>query len=97
MANPFYVVLLVVSTAFVVTALGYLVGPFIQQAAIDHPQKSPAPGSLALAGWLDRHGPLALGVEFGLMFVSALLAMATDHRFSPRRSSPKSESPPARS
>ena len=39
------------------------------------------PGSLALAGWLDRHGPLALGVEFVVMLVVRVLAMATDHWF----------------
>jgi hypothetical protein len=94
MANPFYVVLLVVSTSFVVTALAYLVGPYTQQAANGHSQ--PGSDSRLLADWLDRHGPMALGVEFALMFVSGLLAMATEQRFSPRRSSRSSGSPPVR-
>src|SRR5258708_33285595 len=84
-ANPFYVVLLLVSTAFVITALGYLIGPFVQQRAIDRPQAGPGLGSRALSDWLDRRGPLALGIEFGLMFVCGLLAMATEHWFSRRR------------
>jgi hypothetical protein len=90
-ANPFYVVLLLVSTAFVVTALGYLVGPFVQQRAIKRPQAGPD----ALSDWFDRRGPLALGIEFALMFVCGLLAMATEHWFS-RRSRGSSGSPPLR-
>jgi hypothetical protein len=81
--NPFYVVLLLVSTAFVVTALCYLVAPW----AMDRPRNASRSASHGLADWFDRRGPLALGVEFGLMFVSAVLAMATEHRFSPRRTS----------
>ena len=80
--NPFYVVLLVSSTAFVVTALAYLVSP----SAIDHPRARP--GSRAVAAWLDRLGPIALAVEFVVMVVFALLAMATDRWFpsrAPRR------------
>ena len=55
-------VLLVASTLFVLTALGYLVSPYVLE-----PGRRPGPGrgrSIALADWLDRNGPLALGVEF---------------------------------
>jgi hypothetical protein len=80
--NPFYVILLVVSTVFTVTALAYLIGPSIEQRALDHPGAGrPGPGSLALTAWLDRNGPAVLAVEIGLMFVSGLLAMATDRWF----------------
>jgi hypothetical protein len=80
--NPFYVLLLLASTAFVVTALGYLISPTVlQQAANRRAADAPKPGSDALAAWFDRRGPVALGVEFGLMLVFALLAMATDRWF----------------
>jgi hypothetical protein len=73
--NPFYVLLLVASTLFVVTTLGYLVGPTVQEQS----------GARGTAGgpvkWLDRHGPMALGVEFVVMLASGLLAMATDRWF----------------
>jgi hypothetical protein len=80
--NPFYVILLVASTVFTVTALAYLIGPGIEQSALDHPGAGrPGPGSLALTAWLDRNGPIVLAVEIGLMFVSGVLAMATDRWF----------------
>jgi hypothetical protein len=73
--NPFYVLLLVASTLFVVTTLGYLVGPMTQEAS------GAGGNSGGPAKWLDRHGPMALGVEFVVMLVSGLLAMATDRWF----------------
>lgn len=84
--NPFYVLLLVASTAFVATALGYLIGPMVQQQAREHPQAGPGPGSLALAAWLERRAPTVLAVEIGLMLAAGLLAMATDRWFSTRHS-----------
>ena len=78
LANPFYVGLMVASTLFVLTALGYLVAPNVI-----------APGpvrrgetSRAFATWLDRRGPLILGIEFVVMLVTGVLAMATDDWFS---------------
>jgi hypothetical protein len=79
--NPFYVVLLLASTAFVVTALGYFVSPMVEQQALAQRGAGPGPGSRALAAWFDRNGPFSLGVEFALMFVFGVLAMATDHWF----------------
>lgn len=86
--NPFYLILLLVSTLFVVTALAYVVSPWVgadlAQAGPVHGQAQrgrPGPASLALADWLDRQGPLTLGVEFVVMLIFALLAMATDHWF----------------
>ena len=80
--NPFYVVLLISSTVFTVTVLAYLIGPSLEQRALDHPGAGrPGPGSMALAAWLDRKGPIVLAVEFAAMFVSGVLAMATDRWF----------------
>jgi hypothetical protein len=81
--NPFYVVLLASSTAFAITALAYFVSPNIEQRAIRNPGAAPGAGSRALAAWFDRNGPLTLGIEIALMFVSGLLAMATDRWFTP--------------
>src|SRR4051812_16798220 len=77
--NPFYVVLLVTSTLFVITALAYVVSPWVgADAAGGRQAVKPGAASRALADWLDRRGPLVLGVEFVLMLVFGLLAMATD-------------------
>jgi hypothetical protein len=75
--NPFYVVLLVASVVFTVTALAYLVSPY----AAERPNAGV--GSRALVDWLDRRGPLALGVEFLVMLVAGVLAMLTDRWFAP--------------
>ncbi len=79
--NPFYVLLVLVSTGFVVTCLGYLVAPLLLQQAPAGQGKGP--GTLILADWLDRRGPVALGVEFGLMLVSGVLAVVLDPLFRP--------------
>jgi hypothetical protein len=80
-ANPFFVVLMVASVAFSVTALAYYVSAFVEPVP-DRPR--PSPRSLAVAAWLDRNAPWVLAVEFGVMFVTGVLAMATDQWFSPR-------------
>jgi len=80
--NPFYLLLLVSSTCFVVTALAYVVSPLVisgEQQAMAKPGKL----SLALVGWLDRNGPLTLGIEFCGMLITGVLAMLTDQWFSP--------------
>jgi len=77
-ANPFYVGLMVVSTLFVVTALGYLVAPNV----ISQGPEQRGETSRAFANWLDRHGPVILGIEFVVMLVTGVLAMATDDWFS---------------
>jgi hypothetical protein len=83
--NPFYALLLVVSTCFVVTILGYLVAPTV------HGQAGGAGRPGGLADWLERRGPAALGVEFAVMLAAALLAMATDRWFpeKPTRPAPR--------
>jgi hypothetical protein len=77
-SNPFYVGLMVVSTLFVLTSLGYLVAPsVIKPGPVQRGETS-----RAFATWLDRHGPLILGVEFLVMLVTGVMAMATDDWFS---------------
>jgi len=81
LANPFFLALMAVSTLFVVTALGYLVVPYVQQRAANAPGEV---ASRAFADWMDRRGPLILGVEFVLMFVTGVAAMLTDDWYSRR-------------
>ncbi len=94
--NPFYLALVVVSTVFVMTALAYWIGPLFEQARIDHPDARVAPTSLALLEWMDRRGPVVLGVEFALMALLAFVAMAADDLFDAKRakSARKSVLPP---
>ncbi len=61
-----------------VTALAYLVSPYVAQRVADRPDAGPGGGSLALAEWFDRRSPMALAIEFAVMLVSGLLAMMTD-------------------
>ena len=44
--------------------------------------------SKAFAAWLDRNAPLALGIEFVVMLVAAILAMLTDNWFAAARKPP---------
>ena len=67
--------------AFVVTALAYLVSPYVAATRGRPAGRRAGPGSLALAEWLDRRSPTALAIEFAVMLVSGLLAMVTDRRF----------------
>jgi hypothetical protein len=86
-ANPFFVVLLAASSLFVLTVLGYLVSPYVlERKPGGKPQSQ---GSLAVAAWLDRHAPAALGIEFLVMLAAGILAMATDRWFSPRSRAPQ--------
>ncbi len=81
LANPFYVGLMVMSTLFVVTALGYLVAPYVIQPG----QVAQGQASRAFAVWLDAQGPLILAVEFVIMLLSGVLAMATEDYFLRRK------------
>ncbi len=93
--NPFYVILLLASVSFVLTAMGYLVSPTVQGQAGRGQANGPGPGSLALADWLDRRGPWVLGVEFVAMFASGILAMITEPLFRPRRPTETPRTPPS--
>ena len=77
--NPFYVALVLASTAFVVTAIAYLIGPTVAELS--------DPGDASASRFVetfDRHGPTALLVEFVAMLACGLMAMGTD-RFLPGR------------
>lgn len=81
LANPFFVALMLVSTCFVVTALGYSIVPYV----FEHEAGANRPGtSVALAGWLDRNGPMVLGIEFVAMFLTGVAAMLTEDWFTKR-------------
>src|SRR6516165_7989663 len=77
-ANPFFAALVAVSILFVVTVLGYLVAPY----ALNPRPVVQGDASRAFALWLDRQGPLMLGVEFVVMLLAGILAMVTDDWFS---------------
>jgi hypothetical protein len=83
--NPFYVLVLVASTLFVVTALAYLISPLVSGTA-------PA-GRETIAAWFDRHAPLALGVEFAVMLGAGALAMTTDQWFPAKPTRPNRPEP----
>lgn len=80
--NPFFVVLLAASTLFVVTCFAYLIAPTVLDQAKGRPGP-PAP-SARFATWIDRNGPVVLGVEFLVMLAAGALAMGTD-RFFPEK------------
>ena len=84
-SNPFFVVLLGTSLAFVLTIFGYLVSPYV--LVPDPARPRPGRNSVALAEWFDRNGSLTLGVELAIMLTSGVLAMLTDPWFSPNSKS----------
>ncbi|MGE3820104.1 MAG: hypothetical protein AB7I30_11825 [Isosphaeraceae bacterium] len=89
--NPFHALLVLTSTLFVVTCFGYLISPTVLEQARDREGAQALP-SFRLAAWLDRAGPIVLGVEFLVMLVAGCLAMATDRWLSPPKP-PKNDAP----
>jgi hypothetical protein len=81
-ANPFFVVLMATSVVFVITVLGYLISASVLEPGPANPP--PGAGSRVAAAWLDRNAPWVLAVEFAIMLLTGVLAMATDAWFSPR-------------
>ena len=81
--NPFYLLVVLAGTAFVVTALGWLVAPMIQAKAKNPGAGAtpPGPGSLAIAAWFDRWSVTALTIELVVMIVAGGLAMVGDRWF----------------
>ena len=80
--NPFYVLVVLAGVAFVVTTMGWLVAPMIQQKA-RNPGAGAAPGagSLAVAAWFDRWSETAIAIELVVLIVSGGLAMLADRWF----------------
>jgi hypothetical protein len=90
-ANPFFVVMMAASVAFVLTVLAYLVSASVlEPGALGGNESSSLPkhartaSSLATAAWLDRNAPWVLAVELGVMLITGVVAVATDRWFSPR-------------
>jgi hypothetical protein len=82
LSNPFFVILLGASVLFVLTVLGYLVSPYVLSP--DPARRPPNARSIAMAEWFDRHGPMTLAIEFVVMLLAGVLAMATDPWFTSR-------------
>jgi hypothetical protein len=77
---------MVVSTAFVVTSLAFLVGPMIAVRAMQDPSAAAEhAGTAGLAEWFNVNGPSLLGVELATMLILSVLAMASDGWFEARR------------
>ena len=57
----------------------------------DPAAQQPGPGSIKMAEWFDRNGPLTLAIEFVVMLLAGILAMATDSWFSSRAKSKERE------
>lgn len=73
--NPFYILLLLISLAFVLTALAYAVVPVLEQKAREageEPPPSPFRDSLRESGWKW------LLYEVAAMVVAGLLSMGLD-------------------
>jgi hypothetical protein len=73
--NPFYLLLLLASLAFVLTALAYAIIPVLEQKAIDAgepPPPSPFRDALRENGWLW------LLIELGAMMVLGVASMVLD-------------------
>jgi hypothetical protein len=91
LANPFYVGLMVLGTLFVVTVMAWLVSA--HELALDSQrvaERALPPrheGMRTFASWLDRHGPLIVGIEFVLMLAAGVLAMVTEDWFMAARAS----------
>jgi hypothetical protein len=80
LSNPFFLALIAASTLFVLTILVYLISPWILSGPA---AAAEATSSRRLAEWIDRRGPIALGIEFAAMLAAGILAMVTDDWFSP--------------
>jgi hypothetical protein len=80
--NPFYLLLLLASLLFVVTALAYGIVPTLEEKAADG--GNPPPPS-ALRAALRAHGWRWLLYEVAAMFVFAVLSMGLDRLRSLRK------------
>src|ERR1700746_2343497 len=90
--NPFYILLILVSLAFVLTALAYAVVPVLEQKAAEageKPPPSPLRDSLRQDGWLW------LLYQGAAIIVLAILSMALD-RWRRWRTPPEPPTPEAK-
>ncbi|MCA9151991.1 MAG: hypothetical protein KDA92_21960 [Planctomycetales bacterium] len=94
-ANPFYVLLVVVGTAFVLTACAYGVMAVKQLHASqaswsrDTPRDTPAADARFIA-FMDTHGVKLMLVEVGVLAVASALAMGTDSWWTDEKQKPTS-------
>ncbi len=80
--NPFYVLLLIASTCFIVTVLAYLIVPTVLTQDVEREAgKGGTAGALRWLEAFDRNAPMALAVQCVVMVGSGFLAMATDRWF----------------
>lgn len=73
--NPFYILLLLTSLLFVMTALGYALVPSLEQKAAEVGQQPPPS---AIRDSLRRDGWFWLLIEVGVMIVFGLASMVLD-------------------
>jgi hypothetical protein len=78
--NLFYVLLVPVGAAFVVTAFAYWVMAFqaVRPASAERPAAVAADGGHPLKRWLRANGDEALGVELAILGILTVAAIATD-------------------
>lgn len=80
--NVFYVVLLLTSTFFVMTALAWLVVPALKQISDEDKSKGAVARvderSLEFGDWIDQNAVKLLTYEFCVMLVTGGLAMGLD-------------------
>jgi hypothetical protein len=79
--NPFYVVLIVVSVAFVVTVCGYTLLTFL---TISTARSGETGGEHGLLSFMDRHGVSLMLAEVALLAVTTVGAITTDHYWAKR-------------
>ena len=89
--NPFYLLLLLASLLFVLTALAYGVVPVLEQKAIDAGQPPPAS---AFRDALRRDGAAWLLVELAAMVLLGFASMGLDHLRSLKKQRAEATIPP---
>lgn len=86
-ANPFYVVLVLASIAFTITACAY--GVMTVRALKPDPAAAASEHEDGLLDFLNRHGAPLLFVELAVLGISAVLAMSTEQYWSNRNAATK--------
>lgn len=91
--NPFYLLLLVVSVLFVLTALEYGFVPVLEERAVERgaAPSSPSP----FRQWVRANAPRWLLYEFAAMTVLALASIGLDRLRSLKKKAPADTIPPS--